>query len=82
MRSVAPPAVVLALRGVLPRDARPLAPARADSLERPRLLEPESDASGDPTPETRRKKKPAEPRQTRANLQSVSSMSASASLSP
>lgn len=41
MAFVAPPSVVLALRGVLPRHARTLAPARADSLERAVLLDSE-----------------------------------------
>lgn len=80
VRSVAPPTVVLALRGVLPRNARPLASTRADPLQRPRLLEPE------------RKRKPIKATSAlgvgvrrmhaRSHLQSVSSMSASASLSP
>lgn len=41
VRPVAPPAVVLALSGVLARDPRPLASPRADSLERTWLLESE-----------------------------------------
>lgn len=39
MGSVAPPTVVLALRGVLPRHSRALASPRADPLKRARLLE-------------------------------------------
>lgn len=41
MWSMASPAVVFTLRGVLPWNARPLASAWANSLERPRLLESE-----------------------------------------
>lgn len=43
VRPVAPPAVVFALGGVLPSHPRALAPPRANSLERTRLLESESD---------------------------------------
>lgn len=80
MRSVAPPTVVLALGGVLPRYARPLASPWAYSLERPWLLESEP---------IRHKVRWRYGKELRlkeitciSNLQSVSSISASASLSP